>query len=413
MVLGSGAPLAATGSRFALAAPHQAATEAGRAAFAAGGNSLDAALAAAATLTVVYPHNCSVGGDLFALVHRPDGAVVAVNASGAAPHALDPDSVRRSAARMPERGPLTVTVPGAVAGWETLAGLGARLGLPRALAPAVGFARDGVAVSPSLSTSLAEERELLAADEGLSLVFMPTGRPLGTAETLVQPALARTLEAIVADGPRALYQGPLGERLTDTLRRAGSPMSAEDLAAHATEVTSPLAGSYRDAEVLVAPPNSQGFVLLEILAAVERLGADPDPTGPDAPLLAEVFRLASSDRDRHLADPRWSPVPLDGLLAKPNIDRICADPPAGGSAPPGPTEQPTPRAGGRPGTPSPSWPPTPRDGPSRSSKARSPRSERASSIPEAASSSTTVARGSRSTPPLPTSSPAESAQPTR
>ncbi len=324
MVLGSGAPLAATGSRFALAAPHQAATEAGRAAFAAGGNSLDAALAAAATLTVVYPHNCSVGGDLFALVHRPDGAVVAVNASGGAPHALDPDSVRRMAARMPERGPLTVTVPGAVAGWETLAGLGARFGLHRALAPAVGFARDGVAVSPSLSASLAEERELLAADEGLSSVFMPAGRPLGTAETLVQPALARTLESIVADGPRALYEGRLGERLTDTLNRAGSPMSAEDLAAHATEVTTPLAGSYRDAEVLVAPPNSQGFVLLEILAAVERLGADPDPTGPDAPLLAEVFRLASSDRDHHLADPRWSPVPLDGLLAKPNIERICA-----------------------------------------------------------------------------------------
>lgn len=307
-------PLAGRGSRFALATPHAHATEAGRAAFAAGGNAIDAALAAATTLAVVYPHMCGVGGDLFALVQEPDGRTIALNASGAAPAGVDPDRVRREHGAMPAHGPLTITVPGAVSGWALLAERWSRLGLARALEPAIAAAREGVPVARSLAGSLAEDEDRLRADPGLAAVFFPDGGPLGEGEPFADHALADTLEALREHGPGALYGGSVGERLVEGLRALGSPMTLADLARHEPELDSPLIGRYRDLHVRVVPPNSQGFVLLEILAAVELLGLHPDPLGPDAAALAEVFRATAADRDRHNADPRFARVPVGGLL---------------------------------------------------------------------------------------------------
>lgn len=306
-------PLAGRGARFALATPHARATEAGLAAFDAGGNAIDAALAAATTLAIVYPHMCGVGGDLFALVQEPDGRTIALNASGAAPSGIDPDRIRREHGGMPTHGPLTITVPGAVSGWAVLAERWSRLGLARALEPAIAAAREGVPVARSLAASLAEGEERLRADPGLAAVFFPDG-PLAVGELLADQALAATLEALRERGPSALYGGPVGARLVEGLRALGSPMTPDDLARHEPELDSPLAGRYRDLHVRVVPPNSQGFVLLEILAAVELLGIDPDPLGPDAPALAEVFAATAADRDRHNADPRHARVPVGDLL---------------------------------------------------------------------------------------------------
>lgn len=311
--------LSARGGRFALATPHVAATEAGLAAFAEGGNAVDAALAAATTLAVVYPHACGVGGDLFALVEEPEGRTIAVNASGAAPQGVDVEAVRRRHGDVPERGALSVTVPGAVSGWALLADRWSRLGLPRALAPAIRAARSGVGASRALVEALEREAAAFSADPGIAELFYPDGRPLVEGETFVQTALADTLEDLAELGPSALYGGPVGRRLAGALREAGSPMTLEDLAVHTPEVDSPLTGRYRDLHVSVPPPNSQGFVLLEILAAIERLGVDPDPLGSDAPILAEVFASTAADRDRHNADPRFARVPVGTLLDEGHI----------------------------------------------------------------------------------------------
>jgi gamma-glutamyltranspeptidase len=127
------ASLAATGSRWAVATPHRFASEVAADAFAAGGNAVDAALHAAVTLAVVYPHMCGVGGDLFALVHRPDGADAAIDSSGRAPAAIDVPALRSAhGTAMPESGPATITVPGAVAGWEALHRRGAAMPWPTA-----------------------------------------------------------------------------------------------------------------------------------------------------------------------------------------------------------------------------------------------------------------------------------------
>jgi gamma-glutamyltranspeptidase/glutathione hydrolase len=306
--------MSARGHRFAIATPHVEATSAGLGAFDAGGNAVDAALAAAVTLAVAYPHMCGVGGDLFALVREPGGRTVVLNASGAAPAAVDVEAIRRSYGTMPERGPHTVTVPGAASGWWRLARDWSALGFTPAFEAAIEFARKGVQVARSLADDLALCGEAASLDPAFAEVFAPAGRPLAQGETLVQRALARTLEAIAESGPGLLYGGEVGAAIARDLSGLGSAMTLEDLAAHEPEPCSPLTLRYRDLDVSVPPPNSQGFALLEALAAIERLGVDPDPLGPDAGVLAEVFRLTAIDRDANNADTRRASVPVDSLL---------------------------------------------------------------------------------------------------
>ncbi len=293
----------AAGPNWAIAAPHSAAAEAGAAAFEGGGNAVDAALAAATTLAVTYPHMCGVGGDLFALVQRPDGSSVAINASGRAPEGIDPAVVRELARsdEMPERGPFTVTVPGAVGGWAEVHRQGANLPWAAAFDPAIAYAVEGVAVAPDLATTLADDPRL-AADPGLAATFFAGGRALDTGAPLVQPALAGTMRVLAADGPEALYGGDVGARLATGLAEAGVPIDLHDLASHAPIVGPPLRGRYGDLDVSVVPPNSQGVALLQILALIERLGVGPDPLGTDVARLARLFEVVAHDRDLHLAD---------------------------------------------------------------------------------------------------------------
>ena len=317
------------------------ATDAAVVAFEQGGNALDAALAAAVTLAVVYPHMCGVGGDLFALIRHIDGAVIALNASGSAPMGADPEALReRHGLIVPPYGPAPVTVPGAVSGWRLLHEQGARLPWADAFGAAIAYAHDGVPVSRSLAQTLASDPQRLAADPGMAAIFFPRGAPLGDREQVLQPALGTTLQAIASYGAPALYQGDVGARYVAGLRLAGVPITTEDLRSHTAELSAPLITRYRDVDVQVCPPNSQGFVLLEILALVERMGLDPDPGGRDAAMLARVFRAAARDRDLHLADAgamRIHPATLldDGHLASlaDEVRGLVTDP-AGATAPP-------------------------------------------------------------------------------
>jgi gamma-glutamyltranspeptidase len=315
--------LSASGTRWAVATPHVAATEAAVRAFETGGNAIDAALAAAVTLAVVYPHMCGVGGDLFALVRRRDGDVIAVSSTGAAPSGLDAEAIRTEHTSMPERGPLAVTVPGAVAGWEAMHGQGGDLPWSEAFSAGIEHARAGVPVSRSLARTLDEVGSLIVDDPGLRNVFLRDGAPIGAGETFANPALARTLETLAADGARALYRGEIGRSYSEGLRKLGCPMTPDDLAAHRAELLAPLVGRYRDLDVRVPPPTSQGFVLLELLGALERLGIDPDPLGPDAATIALAALVAARDRDLHLADPEHMRVHPHALLDDGHLAALC------------------------------------------------------------------------------------------
>ena len=317
-----GGSFAARGERWAVATPHPRAAEAAASAFASGGNAVDAALHAAVTLAVVCPHMCGVGGDLFALVQNPDGKLVAIESSGRAPAGADAEELRgEHGTTMPEAGPATITVPGAVRGWEALH----RQGAVRPWADAFGAAIDaaeGAPVSPDLAGSIARRANELRSDPGFAEVFYADGVPSEGA-LLRQPALARTLSAIADEGADALSSGDVAERFVAGLRALGAPISTEDLAAHTADLLPPLRGRYRDLDVSVTPPPSQGFVLLEALAAVERLGIDPDPIGGDAATFARILMAASSDRDRHLADPEAMAIHVSGLLDDGHIAALC------------------------------------------------------------------------------------------
>jgi oxamate amidohydrolase len=308
-------PWTATGGHYAIATPHTFATEAGEAMFRAGGSAVDAALAASAALTVISPHRSSIGGDLMALIAHPDGDATAVNGTGSAAHRVSPDTLRAHARAMPVRGPETITVPGAVNAWDALAGMAGRLPLGHVLGPAISLAWEGVPVSRSLARTAASMARELACDPGMAAVLLPGGRPLAEGSVLRQPALAQSLQTIADDGARALYAGDLGRMLLAGLRRLGSPLREDDLAMHATELTDPVQARFRGTEVLTAPPNSQGFVLLQVLLALGSLGALARGT-PD---LAALFRVAGRDRDRHLADPRRREVPTNHLLSREHV----------------------------------------------------------------------------------------------
>lgn len=315
---------AARGLHYAVATPHEAATRAAVEIFRSGGNAADAAVTANVVLTVVYPHMCGIGGDCFAIVNDAGGATV-INGSGAAAVALNAGDVRREHGSMPIHGPLSVSVPGTIAAWDVLLRRYGRRPFGAIFDAAIRYARDGVAVAGSVARGILRHRADLEADPGLRSLFLPAGRALTEKDVLRQPALAATLEAISADGPGVFYGGPVGARFIAGLRGLGSPVAMDDLRAHETEMVSPLVRRYRDLDVLVPPPNSQGFVLEEILGCLERGRIDPDHLGVDASLIARLFLLASADRDRFLADPRKHEVPIDQLLSGKRADALLAE----------------------------------------------------------------------------------------
>ncbi|KPI13439.1 Gamma-glutamyltransferase [Actinobacteria bacterium OK074] len=302
----------------AVAAPHPAAVAAARDAVAAGGGAVAAALAAAVTLTVVYPHQCSLGGDLVALVRAPDGRVTAVLSIGAAAGAVDVARLRAlGGGRMPGQGAHAVTVPGVVAGWRALdgwgggpgtrgdGGLGLRWGggLGPALARAARLAEQGATVSTGLARAIRSRWEQVLADPGLRSVFTRDGAPLNAGEPLVQPQLAGLLRELASD-PDSFYRGAVAADLAEGLRRAGGTLTAADLAAHDAETAVPLNLTTDTASWWATPPPSQGATLLALLD----LRTDDDPV--------RLVRAATAARDRLLGDPRRGPVDLSGLLLR-------------------------------------------------------------------------------------------------
>jgi len=309
----------------AVSTSHHLATEAGAAALRAGGTAIDAAIAAAAALCVVYPNNVALGGDLVALVRDPEGRIRFVNATGPAATGVRPDELReRHGDALPDRGIDTVTVPGGVRGWESLAAMGARLGWAQLLAPALGYAREGHPVARSVARAIVLDRAALEADPGCRGTFLPDGRPLQQGEWFRQPALADTLSAIADAGPEAFYVGALAERWVAGLRALGSAITTTDVAAYRPAVEEPISTTFGDVEVFTSPPNTQGFSLLRTLRAIEAEGL-ADPLGADAGRLAEIFASGNRMRSAHLADPAAMRVTIDDLLDGPDPAAEPAD----------------------------------------------------------------------------------------
>ncbi len=299
----------------ALATPHALATDAGIAILRGGGTAIDAAIAAAAVLTVVYPHNVALGGDLFALIRTPDGTVSCLNASGWAGAAVDADTLRAGHGDwLPARGAAAVTVPGGVRGWEAMRRLGSRTSWSSTLCAAETAARDGVPVPPSLTTHLddPENRDLIGTVD-FDRVFRPHGAPMRVGELFRQRALADTLATLRSEGPDEFYSGGLAQRAVGYLRTHQSCLVEADFADFQVEVVEPLRAEFGDLTVLTSPPNSQGFLLLHALGVV-RAGGLHDPVGDGMGQLLRAFHRGNGIRDSQLADPRFAAVDVAAML---------------------------------------------------------------------------------------------------
>ena len=247
----------AVAARGMVATSQPLATQAGLRALERGGNAIDAALAAAAVLCVVEPMSTGVGGDCFALVWR-DGELTGLNASGRAPAAADPDAMGTT---IPLRGPLSVTAPGAVAGWAALAERHGRLGLDRALADAIDIAERGFAVTPVIAGYWAGAADDLAGFEEARRV-LPAGAARGPDRAA--PELAATLRRIASEGADGLYRGPVAEAIC-----AVTPLTLDDLAVPHADWVEPLRQHYRGVEVCEIPPNGQGVAALQALGILD------------------------------------------------------------------------------------------------------------------------------------------------
>jgi gamma-glutamyltranspeptidase/glutathione hydrolase len=314
-----------------VASPHRLATEAGVEMLRAGGNAVDAAVAVNVTLAVVAPSSCGLGGDLFLLMWR-DGEVHAYNGSGRAPAAATPDAVRRAAegatgprdlGGLPERGALTVTVPGAVEAWfRILERFGTRSFADCAAAGAR-FAADGFAPSAKGATSFHEAAAALPRDDPAFAEWHTVYDAAREGEPFRQPGIARTLAALGSEGPDAYYRGEFGAALVETVRSHGGLLAAEDLASHTGDWVRPLSVDYRGHEVLELPPNTQGVVALEALAMLRDAGELPADGDARHHRLLEATKLALSDR-RHVTDPDAMRIAVADLLDEERLRALAS-----------------------------------------------------------------------------------------
>ena len=292
-------------ARNVVATSQPLAAQAGLRILAAGGNAIDAAIAAAAAITVVEPVSCGLGSDAFAIVW--DGERLhGLNASGTAPAAWDPQYFqRRHGGVFPMRGWDTVTVPGVIAGWAALHGRFGALPFADCLAPAIELAERGYGVSPIVQQKWAAQVPQLQDQPGFADVFMPRGRAPHVGERFVLRGAAATLRRIAESGGRDYYEGETAEHLVRHAAANGGSMTLADLRGYAPSWVETISRGYRGWTLHEIPPNGQGIAALMALGILEQFDVGSmDPDSADCRhLQIEAMKCAFADVYRWVADP--------------------------------------------------------------------------------------------------------------
>jgi gamma-glutamyltranspeptidase len=302
-----------------VAAGHPLAAEAGLRILKAGGNAVDAAMATWAVQGEVEPGMTGLGADMFVLIYlAKTGEVKFINASGFAPMAATIDFYK-SKGGIPDDGPLSISVPGAVGGAEYAVKKYGTKPFADVLAPAIEIAEQGFPISAALAQGLNGGREKLAKFPSTTKVWFKDGKPLQMGDVLVNKDLARTLRTIAARGADAFYRGDIAKNTAAFLKANGGIIAESDLAGYQPYEDVPIRTNYRGVDVFECPPNSQGFVMLEALNILE--GFDLKQMGHNtAPYLhavTEALKLSFADRNKYVGDPKFVPnIPMKGLLSK-------------------------------------------------------------------------------------------------
>lgn len=296
------------------------ASQAGAEILSHGGSAVDAAIAANATLGVMEPDMNGMGGDLFAIVwEAKTGKLYGLNASGWAPKALTIDYLKsKGLTEMPGSGIDTVTVPGAVEGWNELHQRFGHTAWKDLFTPAIFYAQNGFAVQELIGMDWRESAAKLRRDPESRRVFLIDDEAPRMGEIFKNPDVAKALEIVATGGPQAYYKGEIAKAILSTSRELGGTMTAEDLADFSAEWVEPISTTYRGWKVYELPPNGQGMAALEMLNIMEQFS--PAKGGPlsveELHKRIEAMKLAYADLARYNADPRFAKVPVAGLLSK-------------------------------------------------------------------------------------------------
>ena len=289
----------------------------------AGGSAVDAAIAANATLGLMEPTGCGIGGDLFAIVwDANERALAGLNASGRSPRSLSLDYFKsQRIARVPACGPLSVSVPGAVDGWFELHGRFGRLTMTEILAPAIEYANNGFPVSERIAHDWDENVQFFTrhADfPGFRETFMPDGKAPVKGDLFRNPRLAGTYAGIADGGRDAFYKGVTARTIDAYMREQGGFLNYADLSQHRSEWVAPVVTNYRGYEVFELPPNGQGIAALQMLNVLE--GFDLSAMGYGSAAYAHTFietkKIVYEDLARFYADPDFYAVPVARLVSK-------------------------------------------------------------------------------------------------
>jgi gamma-glutamyltranspeptidase / glutathione hydrolase len=287
-----------------------------------GGNAVDAAIATNAMMGVVQPMSNGIGGDLFAIVYDAKAnKLYGLNASGWAPKALTIDFLRKQGLRdMPQQGVHSVTVPGAVDGWQKLSAKFGRKSLADDLSAAIRTADQGFPVPEWVAAYWAIEVDHLRSDENAGKTYLPQDHAPKVGEIFRNPDLAQSLQAIANGGRDAFYKGPIAAAIVAELKRHGGTMTPQDFAEFSGEWVEPLSTTYRDWTVYELPPNGQGLAALEMLNMMETfpLGQKDWGFGSTRALhsMIEAKKLAYADLLKYIGDPRKQTLPVATLLSK-------------------------------------------------------------------------------------------------
>jgi gamma-glutamyltranspeptidase/glutathione hydrolase len=302
-----------------VAAGHPLAAEAGMRILKAGGNAIDAAMATWAVQGQVEPGMTGLGADMFVLYYNAKTREVKfINGTGFAPQAATID-LYKSKGGIPEDGPLTIAVPGAVGGAAFAVQKYGTKPLADVFAPAIEIAEQGFPITEALAQGLKGSREKLAKFPSTTKIWFKDGKPLEMGDILVNKDLARTLRAIASQGADPFYRGDIAKNTAAFMKASGGLITEADLASVQAFEDPPVRTNYRGIDVYECPPNSQGFVMLEALNILEGfdLRAMGHNSAPYLHAVTEALKLSFADRNKYVGDPKFVPnIPMKGLLSK-------------------------------------------------------------------------------------------------
>ncbi|MGB0560138.1 MAG: gamma-glutamyltransferase, partial [Pseudohongiellaceae bacterium] len=300
----------------AVSAGHPLAAQAGLRVLQDGGNATDAIIAMAGVLAVVRPHMNGIGGDAFGIFYDGEtGEVTALNASGRSGALATPEFFAVAELdRIPSIGPLSVSVPGAVAGWIDAHDRYGSMNFAELLSTGIDYARNGFAVSSRLAQDFEEQGQNLN-DAGRDL-YLPNSNPPKVGSLLRNPQLANSLEIVADQGKEGFYNGSIAQKLSAFITEQGGYLRQGDFASHSSTWVTPLRGDYLNHEFVVMPPNTQGVTQLALfeMAKSHDLASMTQNSADYLHTLVELKKLAFADRDRWVADPNSANVPVDQLL---------------------------------------------------------------------------------------------------